>query len=144
MRYATEADTPALGQINVACFKQQELWGSAYPSLADEAVLPAKVSRALQKLSEPETHVIIAVDTDAPGQPVVGYSRWSIPETSNSVELSPTGQDFADTDNLPEGTNRKVLEAFKEKLKECRKVHWVEGDLSEYSWGIYPWHGFRC
>lgn len=132
LRYATEADTPTLGQINVACFKQQELWGSAYPSLADETVLPAKVSRALQKLSDPETHVVIAVDSDAPGQPVVGYSRWSIPGTPSHVELSPTGQGFANAESLPEGTNRKVLEAFKAKLKECRKAHWVEGDLSEY------------
>lgn len=132
LRYATEADTPTLGHINVACFKQQQLWGSAYPGLKDEAVLPAKIARALQKMADPETHVIVAADADSPGEPVIGYSRWTIPGTPKPVELSPDGKDFAGADNLPEGANRTVLEAFKEKLKECRKVHLVEGDISEY------------
>lgn len=132
LRYATEADTPTLGHINIACFKQQELWGSAYPGLEDETVLPVKVARALQKLADPTMHVVVAVDADAPGQPVIGYSRWTIPGTPSPVELSSTGQDFASADNMPERANRRVMEAFVEKLKECRKVHLVEGDLSEY------------
>lgn len=132
LRYATEADAPTLGHINITCFNRQELWDSAYPGLDDETVLPAKAARALQKLADPAIHVVVAVQTDAPGQPIIGYSRWTIPGAPSPVELSPTGQDFVGAANLPEGTNRRVLEAFQAKLKECRKEHLVKGDLGAY------------
>lgn len=132
LRHATEADATTLGHINVTCFNRQELWGSAYPGLDDETVLPAKSARALQKLADPAIHVVVAVETDAPGQPIIGYSRWTIPGAPSPVELSRIGQDFAGATNLPEGTNRRVLEAFQAKLKECRKEHLVEGDLGVY------------
>ena len=132
LRYATEADAPTLGHINVTCFNRQELWGSAYPNLDDKTVLPVKAARALQKLADPAMHVIVAIETDAPGQPIIGYSRWTIPGTPSPMELTLTGQKLAGADNLPEGANRRVLEAFQAKLKECRKEHLVEGDLSEY------------
>lgn len=139
LRYATEADAPTLGHINVTCFNRQELWGSAYPGLDDETILPAKAARALQKLADPAMHVVVAVETDAPGQPIIGYSRWTIPGAPSPVELSPTGQDFAGAGNLPEGANRRVLEGFQTKLKECRKEHLMEGDLSEYSLEVHSY-----
>lgn len=133
IRYATEADADALGQINIACFNHQELWGNAFPGIPDETVLPFKAARFLQKLADPTVHVIVLVETDAPGQPIVGYSRWTIPGVPSPVQLSPTAQEFVGSNTLPEGARQSVLNEFHEKLKACRNEHLVEGDICVYS-----------
>ena len=53
VRYATEADAYALGQINIACFNHQELWGNAFPDIHDETLLPFKVACFYMFFTEP-------------------------------------------------------------------------------------------
>lgn len=132
VRYATEADAYALGQINIACFNHQELWGNAFPNIRDETLLPFKVARFLQNLDDPDVHVVVVVEADAPGQPIIGYSCWTIPGVSNPLKLSSTAQDFIKSSSLPEGAKMTVLNGYREKLYACRDEHWMKGDICVY------------
>ena len=123
VRYATEADAYVLGQINIACFNHQELWGNAFPDICDETVLPFKVARFLQNLADPEVHIVVVVETDIPGQPIIGYSCWTIPGVPSPLQLSSTAQDFIRSSGLPEGTKKTVLNGYRQKLYACRDEH---------------------
>ena len=129
VRYATEADAYALGQINIACFNHQELWGNAFPDIHDETLLPFKVACFLQNLADPDVHVVVVAETDAPGQPIIGYSCWTIPGEPSPLQLSSTAHEFMKSSSLPEGAKKMVLNGYREKLYACRNQHWMKGDI---------------
>lgn len=111
VRYATEANAYALGQINIACFNHQELWGNAFPDIHDETLLPFKVACFLQNLADPDVHVVVVAETDAPGQPIIGYSCWTIPGEPSPLQLSSTAHEFMKSSSRPEGAKKTFISA---------------------------------
>lgn len=133
VRYATEADSPALGHINVASFHHQRYWPNVFPNMDPMAVLPLKVTRSLEKMADPTVHVLAAVDTTAADR-VVGYARWTIPgeRNPNVVALSAQGQDAVANraSKVPAGTVMPIYEHFFGVMKKWREVYVKEDDIS--------------
>lgn len=133
IRYATEADGPALGQINIDSFKHQRYWGNVFPGLDDAAIHPVKHFRSLEKMADPTVHVLSAVDTAA-GDRVVGYARWTIPGESNpnvvalSEEAKKTTADMSSV--MPAGMSMSIYRDFFTKMKKYRGEYVKEDDMS--------------
>lgn len=137
LRYATEADAPALGSINVAAFCHQGFSINAFPGQEPAAILPLKTARGLDKLADPTVHVLVAVDEDSPNKRVVGYSRWTIPNEPSPVTLSADGQEtiarLTRGELYPEGTKLEMVQQFLVMIKEKRAKYLRELEISMYS-----------
>lgn len=134
IRYATEADAPALGNVNVAAFCHQGFSVNAFPGQEPAAILPLKIARCLDKLADPTVHVLVAVDDDSPDKRVVGYSRWTIPNDLSPVTLSAAGQEtiarLTRGELFPEGTKHDLVKEFLVMIKEKRAKYLREGEIS--------------
>lgn len=134
LRYATEADAPALGSINVAAFCHQGFSINAFPGQEPAAILPLKTARGLDKLADPTVHVLVAVDEDSPDKRVVGYSRWTIPNEPSPVTLSAEGQEtiarLTRGELYPEGTKLEMVQQFLVMIKEKRAKYLRELEIS--------------
>ncbi|PLB54768.1 acyl-CoA N-acyltransferase [Aspergillus steynii IBT 23096] len=133
IRYSTESDAPALGQINIDSFKHHAYWDNAFPNIDTAAIFPLKYARCLEKLTTPDVHVLSALD----GDQLVGWARWQIPGSANGgVELSESAREKVAIASanvgglLPEGANRRIYENFFTVLKDLRGSYLKEGDLT--------------
>lgn len=131
IRYSIESDAPALGQLNIDSFKHHQYWKNAFPNIEPAATFPLKQARALEKMTAPDVHILSALD----GEKIVGYSRWRFPGSQDgAVELSDEAKaKIASVESLlPEGANKQIYENFFVTLKELRKVHANEEDISMF------------
>ncbi|PLN86354.1 acyl-CoA N-acyltransferase [Aspergillus taichungensis] len=142
IRHATEADAPALGNINVAAFCHQEFSKNAFPGHEPAAILPLKIARALDKLADPTVHVLVAVDEDSPDKRVVGYSRWTIPDDPSPVTLSADGQEtiarLTRGEIYPEGAKLEMVQEFLVMIKEKRAMYLRESEITLDFLGTLP------
>ena len=134
IRYATESDTHAIGQINIAAFRDSPLFDNAFPGAATSALEVLKQNDNLEKLEHPSVHVLATVDPTT--GTMVGFSRWEIPAVYGFerpvVELSPEGKTAVAemTERAPQPVNHEIWGAFKAMIRGIRRKHCQEGDIS--------------
>lgn len=137
IRYATEADCPALGTVNIQAFMASgfAFLFNLFPQASQESIAPFKAAVSLKRLADPKVHVLVATDpeTDA----VVGYCRWTIPlgigYDSEPVRLSEEGVAAMENPRqfAPQPMNEEVYKAFIELLAENKKQYTTEDDFSK-------------
>ncbi|OGM42793.1 GNAT family acetyltransferase [Aspergillus bombycis] len=140
IHYATESEAAALGGINIASFRHQQMWLNALPGIEPEICIPMKQARCLEKLASPEIHVFSAVDTSV--DRIVGYARWTVPWEENQVELSEEGRAMvANAASLrPKEMREDIWEAAFRRMKEKRATHVRKDDMILDILAISPEH----
>jgi hypothetical protein len=86
VRYATEADMPALCDINYVSFKDYRFRSAVFPQCEPATLKKFKALNGMKQMANPEMHVITIEDSNT-GQ-LVGYARWLIPEYLEYLPLS--------------------------------------------------------
>ncbi|KAL5001782.1 acyl-CoA N-acyltransferase [Aspergillus recurvatus] len=134
IRPAVPSDAPILAAINIDAFAGQGFISNAFPNLGYEVVHRLKTTRYLQKIAQPRTRVLAAVDEDTGA--LVGCARWSLPATGDGDRDKPAeSASGAEPESestslpLPEGTNRAVYDGFFETLKEKAKSYLRDDDI---------------
>ncbi|GIK03390.1 hypothetical protein Aspvir_007459 [Aspergillus viridinutans] len=130
IRYATEADAPAIAEMNIVCFQHAPFYRNMFPNMAPLAALPVKLSRTYDKLSDPKVHVLVA--TDPVSNQILGCARWVIPDIKGRrVALSDEARATAaqNAQLRPAGMNVAVYDAALKALEETRKKYVKEDDI---------------
>jgi hypothetical protein len=136
IEYATEADGPALGRINVESFQARGLLHDVFPEASEARLQEFKAVNAMKHLANPQMHVLKATDP-ASGE-IVGYGRWLIPASvdfaASQPALSERAQEFAQdpTRFSPQPMNKALYTEFRKILEESRKRHTTEEDMSRW------------
>ncbi|RMJ25796.1 hypothetical protein PHISP_03355 [Aspergillus sp. HF37] len=133
IRYASEADRPVLGAINVEAFASSGFLPNTFPQAGRDGLRAFKGAMSLKHLADPKTHVLVATEPES--GTVVGYCRWVIPQgigyDCQPEPLSDEGA-AAVADPMqfaPRPMNEGVYNAFKSTLEEKRKEHATDDDL---------------
>jgi hypothetical protein len=50
IRYATEADAPAIAELNIICFQDAPMYRNMFPNIDPLSATPMKISRTFDKL----------------------------------------------------------------------------------------------
>lgn len=144
IRYATEPDAYVLGEINIAAFMDSLFFPNVFPEADTPSLAAFKRLNALQKLTDPKVHVLVAVEPTTGA--IVAYSRWEIPARwpfeRPAVELSLEAKKAAAEmmERAPQPMNKDVFEAFKALLKSKREKHLQEGDITLDMLAVSPGH----
>ncbi|RHZ50823.1 hypothetical protein CDV55_100218 [Aspergillus turcosus] len=130
VRYATEADGPAIAELNIICFEHSPLSRNVYRGIDQLSAIPMKLSRCYDKLSDPKMHLLVA--TDPASNEILGCARWIIPDAQGQARsempvLSDEARAMAAAPARPAGMNVAVYEAGLKALEEMRGRH-VRGD----------------
>ncbi|GFF26533.1 hypothetical protein IFM61606_05328 [Aspergillus udagawae] len=134
IRYATEADAPAIAELNVVCFQHAPMYRNMFPNMDPLAALPMKLSRTYDKLSNPKMHLLVA--TDPASNQILGCARWVIPDIKGrsenemvalSDEARATAAQMAQL--RPAGMNVAVYDAVLTALEETRQKYVQEDDI---------------
>lgn len=147
IRYASEADRPVLGAINVEAFASSGFLPNTFPHATPDGLVAFKGAMSLKHLASPKTHVLVATDPDS--GTVVGYCRWVIPQgIGYDCEPEPLSDEgkaaLADPMQFaPRPMNDGVYNAFKSTLEEKRKEHATDDDLSMSLGGVSKCHANR-
>ncbi|KAF4252075.1 hypothetical protein CNMCM8812_008245 [Aspergillus fumigatus] len=80
IRYATEADAPAIAELNIICFQDGPMYRNMLPNIDPLSATPMKLSRTYDKLANPRMHVLVA--TDPTSNQILGCARWLMPDAS--------------------------------------------------------------
>ena len=134
LRYATEADAPALAAVNSDAFSSAGFFANSFPQAAPASLRPMKAANACKHLANPRVHVLAGCDPVS--DEIIAYCRWEIPlglgYDRDVVPLSEEGQQaMADPIRFaPRPMNEKVYHAFKAMIHEKRKQHTTEDDIS--------------
>ncbi|PKX92819.1 uncharacterized protein P174DRAFT_442704 [Aspergillus novofumigatus IBT 16806] len=140
IRYATEADTPAIAELNIICFQDAPMYRNMLPNIDPLSATPMKISRTYDKLSNPKMHVLVA--TDPSSDQILGCARWLMPDPSpkwrsesEMVILSDEARAKAAqmAQLRPAGMNVAVYEGVLKALEEMRGKHVRDGDIGECS-----------
>lgn len=134
IRYATETDARALGQINIDAFADSPFFSNTFPGPSSDSLGAYKAITTLKFLTDPKMHVL------AINEPGVtesqGYARWLLPPSIGCdrpvAQLSEEAASAIADDKrfAPPQMNEKVYAAFKRWLGELRSKHTTEDDLS--------------
>ncbi|KAE8145248.1 acyl-CoA N-acyltransferase [Aspergillus avenaceus] len=142
LRYATEADSAALAHINAASFSPSIFYQNAFHDVTYSALYTLKYARSLQRLIDPRTHNVVAIDTDT--GTVVGSARWIIPQdrTEPMAEISEDGQRMAENPEqfIPVEVKQEIYASWVNMTKESRKKHLRDDDLLLEYLAIAPDH----
>jgi hypothetical protein len=140
IRYATEADAPAIAELNIICFQDAPMYRNMFPNIDPLSATSMKISRTFDKLSNPKMHLLVA--TDSTSNQILGSARWLMPD------LSPKWRSESETAVLsdearakaaqmaqlrPEGMNVAVYDGLLKALEEMRGKYVREGDIGEFS-----------
>ncbi|KAF7174475.1 hypothetical protein CNMCM5623_007358 [Aspergillus felis] len=146
IRYATEADAPAIADLNVICFQHTPMYRNMFPNIDPLAALPMKISRTFDKLSNPQMHLLVA--TDPTSNQVLGCARWVIPdikgrsENERVVALSDEARATAaqNVQLRPAGMNVAVYDAAMKALEETRQKYVKAEDIVLELLATHPQH----
>lgn len=144
IEYASEADAPALGQINTLSFSGQPLLSNLFPGSSQSTLQAYKAKYAFKYFADPTIHVVKVADPTSGD--IIGYGRWHISETLTSTsvpELSEEAQAVAQ-DPLrfaPRPMNESLFATFKSILDAARKRHTTEKDIGESLFCVCPVQG---
>ena len=130
VRYATEQDVPAPGQINSAGFESTGLYRNAFANVDFSAISGLKGAWTLKHLANPQMHALAAVDSDT--KEIVAYCRWIIPTglgcDQPEIPLSEDGAAVAANpmSRAPPAMNEGPYNAFKKLLEQGREKYVTE------------------
>ncbi|PYH79483.1 acyl-CoA N-acyltransferase [Aspergillus uvarum CBS 121591] len=138
IRPAIPQDAPHLAHINITAFEPTPFWRNLFPNLDRTATYPLKLARALTKLVDGESHVLVAEDPAT--SEVVGYARWTVPGPGPFAppsigDLSPEHAHLVTTFRrdgdaaLPPGINLAVHRRFWGELDRLKEKYLREGDF---------------
>ncbi|GAQ08119.1 hypothetical protein ALT_5440 [Aspergillus lentulus] len=136
IRYATEADAPAIAELNIICFQDGPMYRNMFPNIDPLSATPMKISRTYDKLSNPKMHLLVA--TDSTSNQILGCSRWLMPDTSpiwrSESEMAVLSDEArakaAQMAQLrPAGMNVAVYDGVMKALEEMRRKYVREGDI---------------
>ncbi|KAJ5454867.1 uncharacterized protein N7458_005823 [Penicillium daleae] len=136
IRYATEADMPALCEINYVSFKNYRFRSAVFPQCEPATLKKFKALNGMKQMANPEMHVITIEDSNT-GQ-LVGYARWLIPRvlgvSSPVCILSARGAALAAAteqplDHAPRPMNEGLFYAPRKLLGPARRRHTAERDI---------------
>ncbi|GFF78261.1 hypothetical protein IFM61392_00374 [Aspergillus lentulus] len=136
IRYATEADAPAIAELNIICFQDGPMYRNMFPNIDPLSATPMKISRTYDKLSNPKMHLLVA--TDSTSNQVLGCSRWLMPDLSpiwrSESEMAVLSDEArakaAQMAQLrPAGMNVAVYDGVMKALEEMRRKYVREGDI---------------
>ncbi|GIJ82090.1 hypothetical protein Asppvi_000593 [Aspergillus pseudoviridinutans] len=134
IRYATEADAPAIAELNIICFQDAPMYRNMFPNIDTLAAMPVKLSRTFDKLSDPKMHLLVA--TDPTSNQILGCARWVIPDIkgrseNEMVSLSDEARAMAaqNVQLRPAGMNVAVYDAAMKALDETRRKYVKEDDI---------------
>lgn len=136
IRYATEADIPALGIINHEAFASSTSHANAFPNAAPGSIRSFKAAQSLKHLVNPRMHALTGCDPAS--DEVIASCRWIIPQglgyDREPATLSEQGkQDMADPKRFaPPSMNEPVYKAFAGIIEEKRKQYTTEEDFSMF------------
>ncbi|EAW10411.1 GNAT family N-acetyltransferase [Aspergillus clavatus NRRL 1] len=144
IRYATEADTPTLAEINIVSFQHGPFYRATFRNVDPRVAIPMKHARGLSKLTNPRTHLLVATDA---AEQILGTARWLFPASSparetGAIAISDEGRaKAAQVEELrPQGMNLAVYEEFLKVLEETRATHAKEDDIMLELLATYPQH----
>lgn len=138
IRYATEADAPAIAELNIICFQDGPMYRNMLPNIDPLSATPMKLSRTYDKLANPRMHVLVA--TDPTSNQILGCARWLMPDASahwrDESEMAILSDDARAkaaqmTQLRPAGMNVAVYEGLFKALEEMRGKYVREGDIGE-------------
>ncbi|KAH1984564.1 hypothetical protein KXV33_003593 [Aspergillus fumigatus] len=136
IRYATEADAPAIAELNIICFQDGPMYRNMLPNIDPLSATPMKLSRTYDKLANPRMHVLVA--TDPTSNQILGCARWLMPDASahwrDESEMAILSDDARAkaaqmTQLRPAGMNVAVYEGLFKALEEMRGKYVREGDI---------------
>ena len=161
IRYATEADVPALNKVNVLSFQTRRSRAAIFPNADVSTLQDYKGLNCMKQLANPYMHVVAITDPDSfsvaeteietekvdqdqnNGQnniDIVAYARWFIPKClgypPHICTLSPHGKELAlaaenPLDHAPRPMNEALYFASREIFQDVRKRHATERDIDE-------------
>jgi len=132
IQYATEADGPALGKVNVQSFQARFALRAIFPESSQTVLQEYKTHVGMKHLANPNMHVLKIHNPDGE---LVAYGRWQLPDSfgQSQVTLSEKAS-LAAKDPLvyaPKPMNEKVYKVFKKILEDARKQYTGEDDIRE-------------
>jgi hypothetical protein len=134
IRYATEADAPAIAKLNIICFQNTPFSRNVYRGIDQLSAIPMKIARCYNKFSDPRMHLLVA--TDPASNAILGCARWGIPDANRSENEMPVLSDearaLAAQTVRPAGMNAACYEAGLKLLEETRGRHVREDDVGEF------------
>ncbi|KAH1973783.1 hypothetical protein KXW88_001272 [Aspergillus fumigatus] len=142
IRYATEADAPAIAELNIICFQDGPMYRNMLPNIDPLSATPMKLSRTYDKLANPRMHVLVA--TDPTSNQILGCARWLMPDASahwrDESEMAILSDDARAkaaqmTQLRPAGMNVAVYEGLFKALEEMR------GNIKGKGWERPCWTG---
>ncbi|KAB8070954.1 acyl-CoA N-acyltransferase [Aspergillus leporis] len=133
-RYAVESDASQLAQINVTSFSPSPFYRHTFADVSVSALHTLKYARALQKFTDPKTHVQVAIDPET--GLVLGSTRWAIPLhyqqkpgslcelPEDAIKMAADPEKF-----LPENMNKQFYALFFGMLKSMRAKYVNNDDI---------------
>lgn len=150
IRYATEADVPALCKVNILSFHKRRFFAAMFPEADVNALANFQEFNAMKHMADPHVHML-TVDDPANSEIHIAYGRWMIPDTlgfhQSVCDLSEKGAEMAATAisnpllYAPQPRNEALFVAFKNMLAEARKKHTTDRDMGKFCNAVFTQEG---
>ncbi|KAF7596891.1 hypothetical protein BBP40_011936 [Aspergillus hancockii] len=146
IRYATEADAPALARVSSTAMGQLPFYCHAFPGASEESMQRFETISFLKFIANPEVHVLCGVD--AQNGEIIAVSRWTVPSSLGYEQPAAVKQMSEEAlekvakhmDYAPRPMNEAVFEGFRRMFAESRKKRCRADDILLDLLCILPGH----